>query len=56
MSTDPAGPRVWCGTGWTGQPNVIVHDDGSIEVREGAYDGHYHFLNGRTGGRCGPTW
>ena len=48
-STDPAGTRAWCGTGWTGQPNVIVHDDGSIEIREGAYDGNYHFLNGRTG-------
>ena len=39
----------WCGTGWTGQPNVIVHDDGSIEVREGAYDGAYHFVDGHTG-------
>lgn len=39
----------WCGTGWTGQPNVIVHDDGSIEVREGAYDGAYHFVDGLTG-------
>ncbi|MGZ5307543.1 MAG: hypothetical protein ACXWEG_12515, partial [Actinomycetota bacterium] len=48
-SSDPAGSRVWCGTGWTGQPNVIVHEDGSIEIREGAYDGSYHFLNGRTG-------
>jgi outer membrane protein assembly factor BamB len=41
--------KVWCGTGWTGQPNVIQHPNRSIEVREGAYDGHYHFLNGRTG-------
>jgi hypothetical protein len=40
---------VWCGTGWTGQPNVIQWPSGKIEVREGAYDGHYHFLNGRTG-------
>jgi outer membrane protein assembly factor BamB len=39
----------WCGTGWTGQPNVIQNADGSIEVREGAYDGAYHFLNGGTG-------
>ncbi len=39
----------WCGTGWTGQPNVIAHDDGSIEVREGAYDGAYHFVDGLTG-------
>ena len=48
-SSDAAGSRVWCGTGWTGQPNVIVHEDGRIEIREGAYDAHYHFLNGRTG-------
>jgi PQQ-like domain len=41
--------RTWCGTGWTGQPNVIQHRNGSIEVREGAYDDHYHFLNGITG-------
>jgi len=39
----------WCGTGWTGQPNVIVGGGGRIEVRVGAYDGHYHFLDGRTG-------
>jgi outer membrane protein assembly factor BamB len=39
----------WCGTGWTGQPNVIVGEDGSIELREGAYDGMYHFLDGETG-------
>ncbi len=41
--------RVWCGTGWTGQPNVIEHEDGTLEVRFGAYDGRYHFLDGRTG-------
>jgi outer membrane protein assembly factor BamB len=39
----------WCGTGWTGQPNVVVGEDGSIEVREGAYDGMYHFLDAETG-------
>ena len=42
----------WCGTGWTGQPNVVVvpTDDGSVtEVREGAYDGMYHFLDWQTG-------
>jgi outer membrane protein assembly factor BamB len=42
-------PKTWCGTGWTGQPNVVVNDDGTIEVREGAYDGAYHFLDGLTG-------
>jgi outer membrane protein assembly factor BamB len=39
----------WCGTGWTGQPNVVVREGGEIEVREGAYDGMYHFLDGETG-------
>jgi len=41
--------KVWCGTGWTGQPNVIPQKDGTIEVRFGAYDDHYHFLDGMTG-------
>jgi hypothetical protein len=48
FSSDPNGEREWCGTGWTGQPNVIVADDGSIEVRINANDGAYHFLDGRT--------
>jgi outer membrane protein assembly factor BamB len=39
----------WCGIGWTGQPNVVVGEDGTIEVRDGAYDGMYHFLDGLTG-------
>ena len=48
-SSDQHGDRLWCGTGWTGQPNVVVADDGSIEVRFNAYDGAYHFLDGLTG-------
>lgn len=48
-STNLGVTKVWCGTGWTGQPNVIVHDDGVVELRFGAYDAHYHFLNARTG-------
>jgi hypothetical protein len=46
--------KVWCGMGWTGQPNVIEHEDGSIELRFGAYDGNYHFLDGLTGERLLP--
>src|SRR5215211_2508297 len=40
-----------CGAapGWTGQPNVIVSDDGDIEVRFNAYDGAYQFLDAETG-------
>jgi hypothetical protein len=41
--------KTWCGTGWTGQPNVIQKQSGRVEVRFGAYDAHYHFLNGATG-------
>ena len=44
-----AGTKVWCGTGWTGQPNVIPNARGGIEVRIGAFDRDYHFLNGLTG-------
>jgi outer membrane protein assembly factor BamB len=48
-SSDLFGTEQWCGTGWTGQPNVIVHKNGTIEIREGAYDDDYHFWNGMTG-------
>ena len=41
--------KEWCGTGWTGQPNVVALTDGSMMVREGAYDGHYHFLDAASG-------
>ena len=44
----------WCGTGWTGQPNVIEMRGGRVEVREGAYDGRYHFLDGETGESVRP--
>jgi outer membrane protein assembly factor BamB len=48
-STDESGTQTWCGVGWTGQPNVIPHEDGLLELRFGAYDTNYHFLNARTG-------
>jgi outer membrane protein assembly factor BamB len=41
--------KEWCGTGWTGQPNVVPTRDGTMMVRIGAYDGHYHFLDAGTG-------
>ncbi len=41
--------KEWCGSGWTGQPNVIELPGGGIEVREGGYDGKYHFVDGYTG-------
>ena len=54
FSSDQDGPREWCGTGWTGQPNVLVGQDGEIEVRINAYDGAYHFLDGRSGEQVRP--
>ena len=56
ISSDQHGEREWCGTGWTGQPNVIVGPGGSIEVRVNAYDGAYHFLDGRTGEPVRPAF
>ncbi|MBK5228233.1 MAG: PQQ-binding-like beta-propeller repeat protein [Actinobacteria bacterium] len=48
QSVDQDGPRTWCGTGWTGQPNV-VEIDGVTQVRFGAYDRGIHILNGDDG-------
>jgi len=46
---EQGGPtKQWCGTGWTGQPNVVPWRDG-MQVRIGAYDDSYHFLDAGTG-------
>jgi outer membrane protein assembly factor BamB len=43
------GPKkLWCGTGWTGQPNVVPWKRG-MQVRVGAFDDRYHFLDAGTG-------
>jgi outer membrane protein assembly factor BamB len=47
-STDQEGTRTWCGTGWTGQPNV-VEVEGQTQVRFGAYDRAIHIVDGDTG-------
>ena len=48
-SGDREGTKTWCGTGWTGQPNVVDPDDGPVQVRFGAYDRAVHILHSRTG-------
>jgi hypothetical protein len=40
--------KEWCGTGWTGQPNVVPGDTG-MEIRIGAFDGAYYFLDAGSG-------
>ncbi len=41
--------KVWCGTGWTGQPAVWERPDGITEVIFGAYDRSVHFVDAATG-------
>ncbi|MGH2661549.1 MAG: PQQ-binding-like beta-propeller repeat protein [Actinomycetota bacterium] len=48
-SSDEEGSRTWCGTGWTGQPNVVEPEDGPPQVRFGAYDRAVHILEAATG-------
>jgi outer membrane protein assembly factor BamB len=40
--------KVWCGTGWTGQPSVFERD-GRTWVVFGAYDRSIHFVDYETG-------
>src|SRR4029079_12523027 len=47
-STDERCKKIWCGVGWTGQATVVPAGDGT-EIRFGAYDGAYHFLDAATG-------
>ena len=54
-SADEAGVQTWCGIGWTGQPNVIPRPRGRVEVRVGAFDRAYHFVDGATGRRVRPS-
>ena len=53
-STDETGRSTWCGVGWTGQPNVIPRPRGKLELRFGAYDRRYHFLDASTGREVRP--
>jgi outer membrane protein assembly factor BamB len=55
-SFDQEGERLWCGTGWTGQPNVIETAGGKVQVRFGAYDGGVHILDGETGRKVFETF
>ena len=48
--------KVWCGTGWTGQPVVWERPDGITEVIFGAFDKRVHFLDAATGERTRPDF
>jgi hypothetical protein len=53
-SRDETGLQTWCGIGWTGQPNVVPRPGGGVEVRVGAFDRAYHFVDGASGRRVRP--
>jgi outer membrane protein assembly factor BamB len=55
-SPDGPEPKVWCGSGWTGQPVVWERPDGVTEVIFGAYDKNIHFLDAGTGERTRPDF
>jgi len=48
--------KVWCGSGWTGQPVVWDRPDGITEIIFGAYDKNVHFLDAATGERTRPDF
>jgi len=54
-SIDDKGERVWCGSGWTGQPAVFERG-GRTWVVFGAYDRKIHFLDAATGERILPDF
>lgn len=47
-SSEYGNKKVWCGTGWTGQPAVFERD-GRTWVVFGAYDYKIHFVDAATG-------
>ena len=49
-STEGRQARLWCGTGWTGQP-AVVERGANTWVVFGAYDGAVHFVDAATGVR-----
>jgi len=48
--------KIWCGTGWTGQPVVWDRPDGITEVIFGAFDKRVHFLDAATGEPTRPPF
>jgi outer membrane protein assembly factor BamB len=48
--------KIWCGTGWTGQPVVWERPEGDTELIFGAYDRKVHFLDVATGKRTRPDF
>jgi hypothetical protein len=54
-SSDGGGVQTWCGTGWTGQPNVY-EQNGQTIVSFGAYDYGVHWVDANTGTEIHSTF
>ena len=48
--------KVWCGSGWTGEPSVWTGKDGRTWVAFGAYDKAVHVIDGQTGADIKTPW
>jgi outer membrane protein assembly factor BamB len=49
--------KVWCGSGWTGQPVLWIRPDtGQPEIIVGTYNRHVHFINPETGKASRPSF
>ncbi|MFV0258297.1 MAG: PQQ-binding-like beta-propeller repeat protein [Acidimicrobiales bacterium] len=48
--------RLWCGTGWTGQPAVFAGPDGAWWLAFGAYNRAVNFLDPTTGAQAFPPY
>jgi WD40 repeat protein len=48
-STVAGETKLWCGSGWTGQPVVWERPDGITEIIVGMYDKKIHFFDAATG-------
>jgi hypothetical protein len=54
-SIDEDGEKLWCGTGWTGQP-ALFEREGRTWAVFGAYDYGIHFLDADTGRQIIPPF
>ena len=55
-SPRPPVVKLWCGSGWTGQPAIWVRPDGVTELAVGTYDRRVHFLDVATGQPTRPAF
>lgn len=48
--------KVWCGSGWTGQPIIWERNDGVTEIITNTYDKGIHFIDAINGNETRPPF